>query len=658
MLLTVDAGNTQTVVGLYELDGESASGRRPEDGLLEPLAHLHRRRAHLRRGRRAAPGLPRPAPAPVQRHRGHRRVLGRPEDHRGAARPRRPVPRLRADRHRAGGPHRHPHRLRQPEGGRRRPHRQRHRRLRPLRRADDRRRLRHGHHLRRGVGERRVPRWRHRPGGRDLHGRPRGQGRRPAGRRAAGAPQRAGQVHGRVDPVGGRLRLRRPGRRPLRPHRRRAGGVHGRLHRRPGRPHHARSPAASSTPSRGSRSTACGWCTRRTCRGLVVRIAVTGMGGELGTRVALLLEARDDVSAIMGVDLEPPRRHLRRAEYHRVDPRDRERTVVDHRRLRPDRARAPRRVRAPRPLGPDQRHDPHRGRAPSPPSTPASTPAPSRRWSSARASRSTAAAPAPRCGPTSPWPPTPRRPFGESLLHAERVAVDGGAKAGVPVSLLRCAPVVGPHFPSPLGRVLRLPGGAGAVVRLRPVLRAAPGGRRRRHRGGRDPAPRRPRQRRRPRCGVGHRGRAPRWRGAHADVGPGLAGGRGGHRDRGRAARRPRDRAAHPGPTGRRRPGAGAAGLQPRCTPPPRSSAACTPGRRCSPARRPAPPPDPERRRPRTGGQRAERAIHDQFGSGLRRRTRTIGGAGPPAGPQWGRAPRDRARRHAHRLRHLRSLRR
>jgi UDP-glucose 4-epimerase len=58
-----------------------------------------------------------------------------------------------------------------------------------------------------------------------------------------------------------------------------------------------------------------------------VRIAVTGMGGELGTRVALLLEARDDVSAIMGLDLEPPRRHLRRAEYHRVDPRDRERTL-------------------------------------------------------------------------------------------------------------------------------------------------------------------------------------------------------------------------------------------------------------------------------------------------------------------------------------------
>lgn len=35
MLLVVDAGNTQTVVGLYELDGGSAAGRRPEDGLLD-----------------------------------------------------------------------------------------------------------------------------------------------------------------------------------------------------------------------------------------------------------------------------------------------------------------------------------------------------------------------------------------------------------------------------------------------------------------------------------------------------------------------------------------------------------------------------------------------------------------------------------------------
>lgn len=35
MLLAVDAGNTQTVVGLYQLDGEPATGRRPEENLLD-----------------------------------------------------------------------------------------------------------------------------------------------------------------------------------------------------------------------------------------------------------------------------------------------------------------------------------------------------------------------------------------------------------------------------------------------------------------------------------------------------------------------------------------------------------------------------------------------------------------------------------------------
>jgi type III pantothenate kinase len=35
VLLVVDAGNTQTVVGLYDLDGTSASGRQPDDGLVD-----------------------------------------------------------------------------------------------------------------------------------------------------------------------------------------------------------------------------------------------------------------------------------------------------------------------------------------------------------------------------------------------------------------------------------------------------------------------------------------------------------------------------------------------------------------------------------------------------------------------------------------------
>lgn len=187
-----------------------------------------------------------------------------------------------------------------------------------------------------------------------------------------------------------------------------------------------------------------------------MRIAVTGMGGELGTRVALMLEARDDVDAIMGVDLEPPRRHLRRATYHRVDPRNRERmieAIADF---------------APTVLVHLGVYEPHARSGP--------------RSATTRTAVGTIAAldacldagtleavvvrsgievygrgPGAPARPDESVAPDPTCPFGESLLHAERVALDGGARAGVPVTLLRFAPVVGPHFPSPLGRVLRLP---------------------------------------------------------------------------------------------------------------------------------------------------------------------------------------------------------
>src|SRR5438105_4357378 len=49
------------------------------------------------------------------------------------------------------------------------------------------------------------------------------------------------------------------------------------------------------------------------------------MGGELGTRVAQVLEERDDVAEIIGVDFVPPRRRLHRSEFHRIDPLQRER---------------------------------------------------------------------------------------------------------------------------------------------------------------------------------------------------------------------------------------------------------------------------------------------------------------------------------------------
>ena len=55
------------------------------------------------------------------------------------------------------------------------------------------------------------------------------------------------------------------------------------------------------------------------------RVLVTGMGGELGTRVAQLIEAHDWAADIVGVDFVPPRRRLRRAVFRRIDPRDADR---------------------------------------------------------------------------------------------------------------------------------------------------------------------------------------------------------------------------------------------------------------------------------------------------------------------------------------------
>lgn len=187
-----------------------------------------------------------------------------------------------------------------------------------------------------------------------------------------------------------------------------------------------------------------------------MRVLVTGMGGELGTRVANLLEADPSVDAVAGMDIVPPRRRLRRAEFWRIDPRDRDRvagavtsfapTVVVH-------------------LG---TYEPYARCSPSS--------AIARTASGTIATLQAAAATgslehivvrsgievygrrrgAPdhpseddRVDPTTPW--------GHSLLHAERIARAAAASAGATVCLLRSAPFVGPHFPSPLGRLLRLP---------------------------------------------------------------------------------------------------------------------------------------------------------------------------------------------------------
>jgi UDP-glucose 4-epimerase len=180
------------------------------------------------------------------------------------------------------------------------------------------------------------------------------------------------------------------------------------------------------------------------------------MGGQLGTRVANLLEDDSTVTEIMGVDVEPPRRRLARAEFHRVDPRNRSRVTELVHRFRPEVVV-------------------HLGTyEPNARSTPRLA---IQRTSAGTLSLFDAALEAgslravvvrsgievygrrpgsPRC-PDEEVAPAPSSAWGHVLAHTEHIAREAGAAAGVPVTALRFAPLVGPHFPSPLGRLLRLP---------------------------------------------------------------------------------------------------------------------------------------------------------------------------------------------------------
>lgn len=187
-----------------------------------------------------------------------------------------------------------------------------------------------------------------------------------------------------------------------------------------------------------------------------MRVLVTGAGGELGFRVASRLAADPRVTHLAGMDLTLPRRRLKQMAFTVVDPVDRRKVLPAVRRWQPD---------AIVHLGvyePDAR----------------STPALARERTSSNTVAVLGAAAGlgglrrvvvrsglevygrRRSGPSVPGedvPPDPTTPFGASLLEVERLAVATGRECDVPVAALRLAPVLGPGFPSPLGRLLRLP---------------------------------------------------------------------------------------------------------------------------------------------------------------------------------------------------------
>lgn len=187
-----------------------------------------------------------------------------------------------------------------------------------------------------------------------------------------------------------------------------------------------------------------------------MRVFITGMGGELGTRVAGLLEEEAAVDAIVGTGISPPRRRLTRAEFHRVDPRNRVRMLELISEVRPEVLVH---------LGV---YEPHSRSTP---------PTALERTASGTITALGAAAETGalrrlvvRSGlevygrrrgaplhPDEATPPNPSSEYGWSLLHVERTAEATARDVDVPVTAIRHAPLAGPHVPSPLGRLLRLP---------------------------------------------------------------------------------------------------------------------------------------------------------------------------------------------------------
>jgi UDP-glucose 4-epimerase len=187
-----------------------------------------------------------------------------------------------------------------------------------------------------------------------------------------------------------------------------------------------------------------------------MRLVVLGIGGHIGTAVAQRLDV-DPRVRVVGIDVDPPRRLLRHAEFHRVGTHEHDRTV-----------------------GLICSHDPtailHAGVF-----------EPHARANPGAAHRLTLAATralveaAPRCPslervivrsgieiygrrrgaplrPDEDVPADPTSGFGRTLARVEEDVAAVGRALGVPVTRLRFAPLAGPHIPSPVTRYLRLPG--------------------------------------------------------------------------------------------------------------------------------------------------------------------------------------------------------
>lgn len=186
------------------------------------------------------------------------------------------------------------------------------------------------------------------------------------------------------------------------------------------------------------------------------RVLITGMGGELGSLVASMVERSQWAGDIVGFDVDPPRRNLSRAGFHRVAPSEHDRIASiigdfnphvllhvgvwePHARLATHEAESCTREVAKAVF--DAAHQ-------------------------AAALESVVV----RSGVEiygehthSPGiavessPIAPNTTYGRMCQNIEDQASDLRTARGIGTCVLRLAPVLGAHVPSPLGRLLRLP---------------------------------------------------------------------------------------------------------------------------------------------------------------------------------------------------------
>jgi UDP-glucose 4-epimerase len=187
-----------------------------------------------------------------------------------------------------------------------------------------------------------------------------------------------------------------------------------------------------------------------------VRVLISGMGGELGSRVASLLEDESWVGQIEGIDADPPRRRLHRTVFHRIVPGQHDRTVkvvtdfnphvVVHIAVWEPHARAA--TATARSLTDDAATSILGAAAECKALESIIVRSGIEIYGRSRGSVTR---------PSEQVTPNPTSEYGHMVAKIEDTANAIGRRIGVSVGSLRLATVLGPHVPSATGRLLRLP---------------------------------------------------------------------------------------------------------------------------------------------------------------------------------------------------------